>query len=67
VKATMLGGIAIRAACISNATSLWYYEDDPKSNFVAGVYQMLQLQEITESMLDYTIVRLRLTLCYLLD
>jgi hypothetical protein len=34
---------------------------------VDGDYHMLQLKEIMDSMLDYTIVRLRITLCYLLD
>jgi hypothetical protein len=47
----------------------WTHSNIPKySNaLVDGDYQMLQLKEIMEFMLDYTIVRLQLTLCYLLD
>ncbi len=47
----------------------WIHSNTPKySNvLVAGNYQMLQLHEIMESTLDYTIVHLQLTHCYLLD
>jgi hypothetical protein len=47
----------------------WINNNIPKySNaLVDGDSQMLQLKEIMEFMLDYTIVRLQLTLYYLLD